>query len=291
MKCLAFGEVLWDVIDGEEHLGGAPLNLLAHMAIMGADSEIISAIGDDDRGRKIIEELSRIHVSDILLQKVDYPTGWVDVELSGGGQPTYTIHENVAFDNVEMTTELESSLKNNAYDVFCFGTLAQRGELSQKTLKEILEKVETKEIFYDVNLRQKYFSKEMVEESLKSATIVKLNDAEVEVLSELLFDEKMQEDVFAEKLKSVFNVGVIIVTKGKKGCSVYSAKDEVHVEGVKVEPADTVGAGDAFSAGFLYTYISTGDIHQSAEFANKVGAYVTTQHGAIPEDTSYISNI
>jgi fructokinase len=291
MKCIAFGEVLWDVIDGEEHLGGAPLNLLAHASIMGAESFLVSAVGKDERGERIEKKMEDLGVKKELLQKNEFPTGWVDVVLSEDGQPEYTIHENVAFDNIEYTSALKQVLQDMNFDIFCFGTLAQRSDVSRATLEEIFAHISAKEVFYDVNLRQSYYSKEIVEASLKHATIIKLNDHEVEVLSELLFDEKMDDSEFSKKLIVDFDIHIVVVTKGKRGCSVYSDQEAVHVDGVEVVPADTVGAGDAFSAGFLNTYIRTGDIHQSAEFANKVGAYVTSQHGAIPLNKSYIDEL
>lgn len=292
MNFIAFGEVLWDVIDKEEYLGGAPLNLLAHAKIMGADSYLISAIGNDERGQKIAAQLKGdVAVSDTLVQVNEHPTGWVDVDLSGDGQPTYTIHEEVAFDNIAFTDEMKMSLEQSTYDIFCFGTLAQRSTVSRETLYKILESIHTKEVFFDVNLRQNYYNREMIEKSLNSSSIVKLNDGEVTVLAKLLYDEELSNIDLSSKIISDFELKIVIVTKGKKGCSVYATNEAMSLGGIKVTPTDTVGAGDAFSAAFLYTYLSTGDIGKSAEFANKVGAYVTSQSGAIPTDRDYLNKI
>ena len=277
MKAISFGEILFDVIGDSEHLGGAPFNLAAHLSKLGNDTWIISAIGRDDRGARIRQAAEVLGVKTDYLQENDFPTGYVQVLIDDQGKPTYTIHEGVAYDNIEKidTTDL--------YDCFCFGTLAQRSPISQTALFSTLEKLRSEHVFYDVNLRQKYYNREIIEKSLNYASIVKLNDEEVEELSNLLFDKKLSEQDFCKRLAADFDLKIVIVTRGSEGCAVYSGDKIIEVPGVKVNVADTVGAGDAFSAAFLHKFFETGDLELSAMFANELGAYVASRAGAIPE--------
>lgn len=277
MKSISFGEILFDVIGNTEHLGGAPFNLTAHLAKLGNQSWIISAVGQDARGEKIKAEAKKLGVHDDFLQTNKFPTGYVQVEIDIQGKPTYEIHENVAYDNIEAVMPEEN------FDCFCFGTLAQRNSVSRQALRETLNNTETEEVFYDVNLRQNYYSREIIEESLRFCTIIKLNDEEVVVLSKLLFDSDLGEAEFAKMIQKKYNIKIVIITRGSKGCAVFAEDDMVEVQGIKVEVKDTVGAGDAFSAGFLHKYFGTKNIKESAEFANELGAYVASKSGAIPE--------
>jgi fructokinase len=277
MNIISFGEILFDVIGEVEHLGGAPFNLAAHLSKLGVSSSIISAVGIDERGERIKQAVKELGVDIKYLQENNFPTGYVEVELDNEGKPTYTIHENVAYDNIN-PIEVEEK-----FDCFCFGTLSQRNLVSKNSLFNILEKINPEHIFYDVNLRKKYYSQDIIEKSLEHSTIVKLNDEEEEELSELLFNEKLLEAEFAKRLLEKFDLKIVIITRGGEGCAVYTDKEVVEVPGVNVKIADTVGAGDAFSAGFLHKYLETGDIENSAIFANKLGAYVASRAGAIPK--------
>lgn len=278
MKALSFGEILWDVIGDIEHLGGASFNLAAHLSRLGNETAIVSAVGVDARGDKIKAEIKRLGVNDEYMQTNEFPTGYVQVELDKLGKPTYTIHENVAYDNISQINS------NEDFDCFCFGTLAQRNQGSRDSLYQFLENSKIKHVFYDVNLRQNYYSRDLIEKSLQFATIVKLNDEEVIELSKLLFQENLSEDDFAKKIIEKFDLEIVIVTRGGDGCAVYSSGEKVEVPGIKIVIKDTVGAGDAFSAGFLHRYFQTNDLKLSAQFANELGAYVASRAGAIPED-------
>lgn len=288
MKFISFGEVLFDVIEQKEYLGGAPLNLVAHAAALGVDSYLVSSVGDDKRGQEILETLSQVGVrKDFVQIDFDHPTGWVDVFFDETGNHDFTIHTDVAWDYIGYPEGLKQSITENTYDVFCFGTLTQRHEISRDSLYKILHDINAQEKFYDVNLRQDYFSKEIIEKSLGYATIVKFNDEEVDVLENLLFDEGLGAENFSKKMIETYNVKIVIMTRGEKGCVIVTADEVVKVDGVKVNVADTVGAGDAFSAGFLTTYLNTGSVQQAAEIGNKIGAFVASQSGAIPTGKVY----
>jgi fructokinase len=287
MKSLSFGEILWDIIRDQECLGGASLNLAAHLAKLGNDSWVVSAVGDDPRGQKIIEKSKEAGVKSELIQiSKNFPTGYVTVDLNETGQPTFEIHENVAYDNIKNVV-----LPENNFELFCFGTLVQRNKISRDSLFDLIKKIKPRHIFYDVNLRQNYFSKEIIKNSLNRASIVKLNDDEVKILSPLLFNKNLEEKDFAEKIIDTYGLKIAIITRGANGGLVVENNNSIEFPGIKVEVSDTVGAGDAFSAGFLHEYFKTNNLEKSAIFANKLGSFVASQQGAIPEYTPEIKQL
>ncbi len=285
MKAISFGEILWDIIENKAHIGGAPFNLTAHMAKMGGmSSYIISALGDDDLGHQAIDKVKLFNMNDSFISVLkDYPTGTVDVELTGDGMPTYIIHEKTAWDNITLSKEQLKELSSDKWDVFCFGTLAQRTDSNRKLLFDILENISAKHIFYDVNLRQEYYHKDWIEASLNKSTIVKVNDEEAVFLSKQLFCKKLSEKDFAEKLCSKYNIKLVCITRGGEGVAVYHDSNFHEIPSIKVKVADTVGAGDSFSAGFLFAYLSGKTPEEAANFAVKVGGFVASSYGAIPK--------
>jgi len=284
MKALSFGEVVWDVFDDAEHLGGAPFNLAAHLAQLGCESSIITSVGDDERGRKILDEIRRLGVDESFVS-IDpaHPTGTVEVALTDDGLPSYTIHENVAWDFIEAGEEMLAKLRSIHFDVFCFGTLAQRSRVSRESLHRILQLRCARHVFCDINLRADYHNREIISKSLDYSTIVKLNDEEVRTLSQLLYGHDLSDIEFAEYLISDFNVDIVCVTRGAEGSGLYHVGGWEDVPGEKVEVADTVGAGDAFSAAFLKRFCEGATPGESAAFANRIGAFVASRRGAIPE--------
>ena len=282
MKILAFGEVLFDIIHEKKHIGGAPLNFAAHSVKCGARADILSSVGSDDLGKKALEEIKRLGVGAAFVQVSDYrPTGTVNVTLKNGS-PSYTINKEVAYDYIDQS---ELDFENlDGYDAFYFGTLAQREETSRRTLYAILDQVKFPTVFYDVNLRKDGYSEGMLKESLKRCNIVKLNDEEVIVLASLLYNEDLNEQTFTDLLLERFpNIEMIIVTKGPEGCTIYQENTNTDIPSEPVTVKDTVGAGDSFSASFLVTYLLSGDARLAAKIGNKVGGYVASQNGAIPE--------
>ncbi len=280
MKVLAFGEILWDVINDDKHIGGAPLNFAAHYAQCGGTSAIISSLGTDGNGDEALNSVTRSGVNtEFIRRDPEHETGIVMVTLDEGS-PSYEIRENVAYDFIEVP-DLKAL---ETYDSFYLGTLAQRSPISRRSLYDILENVKFEEIFYDVNLREGCYSKENIQKSLEYCTQFKLNDEEVVTLSELLYGSPMATMIFAEKLfQDYSNLNLIIVTEGARGCFVHRRGELVFSESEKIKVKDTVGAGDSFSASFLYTYQKTGDIQRSANMANKVGGFVASSSGAVPK--------
>ena len=287
MKLLSFGEILWDIVDSREYLGGAPFNLAVHAARCGVDCTFISSIGDDGRGREALATAEKMNIDCRYIQvNADHPTGTVDAVISGGGQPEYIIHESVAYDFIALDAGSIKRIVESRFDVFCFGSLAQRNRTTGDSLMRLLaelNKSDTK-IFCDVNLRQNYFNKAILESSLMACDILKLNDEEVKVISKL-FNSSVQTSTedFCVSLGRQMDIKEIIVTMGEKGALVFDGKDCNLIEGEKVEVINTIGAGDAFSAVFLCKRLTGKSPQQAACLANRIAAFVCTQNGAVPE--------
>jgi fructokinase len=284
---LSFGEVLWDVIDGQKFLGGAPLNFAVHFVQSGGKSALLSGIGKDEDGKNALSLLNEKNVdTSTVAQHQNHATGTVTVTLKNG-QPSYIIHENVAYDHIEEPEKLLSD-----YDLLYFGTLAQRSPQNRKTLYSILAKNKFKQVFYDVNLRPNMFTKEIIAESLKYCTILKLNDEEVIVLGKLLYDQDLDFAGFVKRvLADHAQIQLVIVTKGADGCSIYNRSGIYHIPSPEITVADTVGAGDSFSASFLYCYSAGYDLNESATIANTIAGFVASNHGPIPAYNQEIKNM
>ena len=291
IKGLCFGEILFDVIDQNEHLGGAPLNLAAHLAQCGAQVDMISAIGKDSKGQTAIAAIQSVGVgTKYVIQDSIHPTGIVNVTLKNG-QPFYMICEDVAYDYISLTEKEIQKICDTQYDIFCFGTLAQRNKNSRQTLYTLLDRMDGIDVFFDVNLRQHFYSRQILEDSLKYTTILKLNDDEALFLSKYLFDSDFCNRDFAAAVCDRYNIQTVLVTLGEKGSGVFYNGHYEECFGEKVEVADTVGAGDAFSAAFIYERYSGKDPLEATRVANRIGAYVASCNGAIPKYTEKVRSI
>ena len=270
---VSFGEILWDVIDGVPHLGGAPFNFAVHCAKCGLSAAIISAVGNDDLGRRACDKARQygvdIHGVSVL---EDRPTGTVLVKLSDDGMPSYDIRTDAAWDEISVTkNQLEGACPRAVY----FGTLAQRSLVSAATLRRVLEAWPEAEAFFDVNLRQTYWSKPLVEEGLARATVLKLND-----------EEQVRLGIVPSAMFAAYkNLKIVIVTKGAEGCEVFLKDGSSFVSpAVPAGPVvDTVGAGDAFSAAFLTALLNGAKPQEAAWAGNVRGGYVASKVGAIPD--------
>jgi len=281
---LSFGEILWDIINGKPYIGGAPFNLAAHLAKMGSKSALISSVGKDNLGRKALKEAKRRGVDSTFIKVHPYlSTGTVEVEIDLDGHPDYQIKENVAWDNIILDQNLIDSLKKIKWEVFCFGTLAQRNKENRKILNHILSFLKPHHIFYDVNLRQNYYQKEWIEKSLFQSSIVKLNNREALIISELLFNQKLKQREFLRNLVQEYGLSIVCITHSKNGSSVYYDGHLEKIPAINGPVADTVGAGDSFSAGFLFSYLHGSSVYEAAEFAEMVGNFVVSQSGAVPK--------
>ena len=287
LDLVAFGEVLWDMIDGRAHIGGAPFNLAAHAVRCGLRAAVVSCVGNDELGCEVLKEMDRLEV-DRRWAVIDeaHPTGTVTVALQDG-QPSYVIRENVAWDFIQPSESAFLALAAERPRAFCFGSLAKRNAVSRKTLFRLLDMFKGATVFYDVNLRQAYWSGPLVESGLARATLVKVNDDEARVLGDLLFGGACVPEAFARAVLARHPVRAVIVTLGAEGCLVCErGKDTVRCSGIKVDVVDAIGAGDAFSAAFLTVWLKGATAAEAALAGNRRGAWVAARRGAVPEKES-----
>lgn len=290
MRVLSFGEILFDIIEGENYLGGAPLNFAAHLAQLGAESYILSRVGKDELGKKAIEQVGSIRVkADFIQQDSRHPTGTVPVEFING-QPDYTIIKGVAYDYINYR-ESEQELNAMNFDVLYFGTLAQRNEESESSLKALLQRKAFKHIFYDINLRKDCYTADMIQQSLKACTIFKLNDEEVKVVSFLLYKQELEMEKFVKQVSKDNNIELILITAGAEGCYIFEEQELKFVRGYPATVVDTVGAGDSFSAAFVHHYFREKNALQAADVSNRLGAFVASSRGPLPAYSSEIKEV
>ena len=288
---IGLGEALFDCLPTGRKLGGAPANFAYHVSQFGFQSYAISAIGNDELGQEIIDTFEQVGLH-YCLPKVDYPTGTVQVTLDEKGIPQYEICLGVAWDNIPLTPEL-TNLAQHAQAV-CFGSLAQRSEVSRATIQHFLESTpkDTLKVF-DINLRQRWYNREVIETSLQHCNILKINDEELDIVAPMLLSvETDPENLIAtneEKTLCVcrqlierYALDMVILTCGTNGSYVINKEICNFIPTPKVEVADTVGAGDSFTATFIAKILAGASIEQAHEMAVKVSAYVCTQSGAMP---------
>lgn len=284
MKILSFGEIIWDVYEDKKCIGGAPFNFAAHCARLGAQSYLLSAVGDDELGVEALKIARGFGIKDDYIQTVNgSQTGRCLVTLDKNKVPNYDIVKDSAYDYIQFDKDIE----NNNFDVFCFETLIQRSENNVETIKEILKKVKFKEIFCDLNIRKPFYSEKSIRLCLENASIVKISTEELPVVTNTVFGREITDCAEASKLISLNykNIDIIIITLGSDGAYVYDSmnKKEYYHEGEKVRVVSTVGAGDSFSAAFVSEYLPGGNVESALDKAVKLSAYVVAHAQAIPE--------
>lgn len=284
MKILSFGELLWDHIGGAWHIGGAPFNFTAHCARMGALAALVSSVGNDSLGRKARAEAKKCGIdTGAIAVNRRLPTGTVEITLRGDGSHDFAIRENVAWDEITLSSEEARALGSGGIDALCFGTLAQRSAVNRASLELLLDCVAPRIVFYDVNIRQDYYAAEWIEWSLRACSIMKCNDDEAALLGRLLFGRGLDDEEFARAAAERYNITTLCVTRGARGAAVLHDRAFTEVPGVEVTVADTVGAGDAFGAAFLRSFLGGRGAEEAARFAVRVGAFVASRSGAVPE--------
>lgn len=279
---VGMGEALWDVLPEGKKLGGAPANFAYHMSQFGYDSVVVSAVGDDKLGNEILENLAAKQLQH-KIEKVPYPTGVVQVTLDDAGVPCYEIKENVAWDNIPFTSALEELAQHT--QAVCFGSLAQRSVVSRKTINSFLDAMPRKEGQYkifDINLRQGFYNKEILDESFNKCNILKINDEELITISRLFGFPGIDLQDKCWILLAKYNLKMLILTCGINGSYVFTPGEVSFVETPKVEVADTVGAGDSFTAAFIAAVLAGKSVAHAHRLAVDVSAYICTQNGAMP---------
>ena len=280
---IGIGEALFDVLPEGKKLGGAPANFAYHVSQFGIDSCAVSAMGDDELGKELVAELNE-HQLNYQIEKVDYPTGPVQVSLDANGIPAYEIKEGVAWDNIPFTPALEEKAKDCT--AACFGSLAQRSKVSRNTIHRFLDTMPNEEGRYkvfDINLRQGFFTKEIITESIKRCNILKINDEELITISRLFGYPGIDLQNKCWLLLGKYNLKMLILTCGVNGSYVFTPGEVSFIDTPKVEVADTVGAGDSFTGAFVASILRGKSVREAHELAVKVSAYVCTQNGAMPE--------
>ncbi len=272
------GELLWDVFPVGKRAGGAPVNFVYHAVQAGAEGCAVSAVGNDALGREILQELKHNGIRGII-STVPYPTGRVLVELKDG-IPSYTIVEDVAWDHLPLTPQALAAVSRA--DAVCFGTLSVRHTHTRETVKKLLAAAPKNALrFFDINLRQSYYFKELIEELLSFANVFKLNDDELVVLRDLFGLAGTDEEVCRAFMKR-YNLRYLIFTAGAKYSAVYTPQEISLLETPRVTVADTVGAGDSFSGAFVCAVLQGQTLRRAHEAAVETAAFVCTQAGAWP---------
>ena len=277
---VGLGEILWDVFPEYKILGGAPANFAYHVSQFGFNGYAVSAIGDDLLGKEILASLEEKKLN-YLIETTDYPTGTVQVTLSKGGIPAYEINENVAWDNISFGAKVENLAKNT--QAVSFGTLAQRNLISKDTIRRYLAAMPQDSLkIFDINLRQHYYTKEIIHESLMMANALKINDEEILEIASLNEWAGNEQDICKIILEK-YQLDILILTKGTDGSFIFTPRISSYLPTPKVHVADTVGAGDSFTAAFVASYLHGDRIEDAHQLAVEVSAYVCTQHGAMPK--------
>lgn len=276
---VGIGELLWDVLPTGKRAGGAPVNFVYHATQMGAEGYAISAVGNDVAGTEIIQELDKNHIISSYISTVEHPTGSVMVELKDG-IPAYTIIEGVAWDHIPLTQDGIDLMKRA--DAVCFGTLAQRAPESRETLRTLLSYMAPDALrFFDINLRQSYYSKDLIESLLEQANVFKINDEELDLLRSMYQLEGTTEEI-CRQLIETYDLRYLILTAGAEFSAVYSPTEVSTIPTPRVKVADTVGAGDSFSGAFVYSLLTGKSLREAHQKAVEVAAFVCTESGAWP---------
>lgn len=278
---VGMGEALWDVLSEGKKIGGAPANFAYNVSQLGLPSCVVSAVGDDPLGHEIIENFTEKELN-LLIAEVPYPTGVVNVEIDAAGVPQYDIKENVAWDNIPYTEELRDLARRTR--AVCFGSLAQRNIVSRETVNAFLDDMPKDDdtlVVFDVNLRQSFYTPEILCNSMKRCNILKINDEELVTVSRMFGYPGIDLQDKCWILLGKYNLKMLILTCGINGSYVFTPGNVSFQPTPKVEVADTVGAGDSFTAAFIAGIIKGLPVTEAHSLAVRTSAYVCTCQGAM----------
>lgn len=279
---VGMGEALWDMLPEGKKIGGAPANFAYHVSQFGLDSRVVSAVGEDELGAEILKNFCEKKLN-CMIETVPYPTGTVQVELDINGVPCYDIREGVAWDNIPFTPALEGLARQTR--AVCFGSLAQRSVVSRETINRFLDAMpdgEGQYKIFDINLRQGFYTKEILCNSMRKCNILKINDEELVTVSRMFGYPGIDLQDKCWILLAKYNLRMLILTCGVNGSYVFTPGEISFVETPKVEVADTVGAGDSFTAAFVASILKGKPVPEAHKIAVATSAFVCTQNGAMP---------
>lgn len=278
---VGLGEALWDCLPEGRKIGGAPANFAYHASQFGYEAYAVSAIGHDKLGDETLEALQENGLK-TLMPRVDYPTGQVQVTLNEEGSASYDIKEGSAWDNIPFTPEIEAIA--HRCKAVCFGSLAQRNEVSRSTIYRFLDFTPSDCLrIFDINLRQNFYSKDIICESLKRCNILKINDEELVIIGRMFGYPGLDIENKCWLILGKYNLDMLILTCGVNGSYVFSRGALSYLSTPKVDVADTVGAGDSFTGSFVASILSGKPTAEAHRIGVNVSAYVCTQQGAMPK--------
>lgn len=287
---VGIGEALWDILPEGKKLGGAPANFAYHVSQFGLKSQVVSAIGDDKLGNEITENFQDKALNS-LIETVAYPTGTVQVQLDAAGVPCYDIKKNVAWDNIPFTNRLRQLAQDTC--AVCYGSLAQRNIVSRETIHAFLDAMPEEQGRYkifDINLRQGFYTKEIICNSMRRCNILKINDEELITVSRMFGYPGIDLQDKCWILLAKYKLEILILTCGVNGSYVFTPGNVSFVETPQVTVADTVGAGDSFTAAFISALLKGKTVKEAHQLAVNVSAYVCTQNGAMPKLPEHLLN-
>jgi fructokinase len=282
MKIVSIGEVLWDVFEDSEKLGGAPFNFSVQASRLGHDVTFVSAVGDDERGRAVLERAGELGLrTDFIQIAKGVATGTVSVRVDASGQPDFTIHRPGAYDAVRLDDATLKRLASLQPEWLYFGTLHQAEPAPRAETRKLAEALPGARKFYDINLRRNCYSRELLFELMPAAQVVKLNEDEASAIDSMSGRQHDSLSDFTSFWADRFRWDAVAVTRGAEGCAIRIGSDYAEAPGYTVEVADTVGAGDAFAAGFLHGLSQGWDARHAGDFANRVGAVMASRPGGV----------
>jgi fructokinase len=280
-EVVGLGEVLWDLLPAGPQLGGAPFNFTFHCHQLGQPAVMVSRVGRDELGGRIRSALREHGLSEEFVQEdAEHPTGTVSVQLDEQGLPSYTIHTGVAWDHLAWDPRLDGLLARAR--AVCFGSLIQRSDVARATVQRAVRQARNALVVFDINLRQNFYSRSVLEESLHACRWAKLNEDELVVLRDLLGLEGGSDRELLSCLRQRYAVELVALTRGARGCLVQTTDEEVAAPGLPVQVVDTVGAGDAFTAGLLVGVLEGQPVGAAVGLANRLAARVAASAGGTP---------
>lgn len=288
MNLLSFGEVLWDVYPDKKVIGGAPFNFAGIFAALGGEAAIVSAVGKDDLAADTLAAVERLKVNTAYIEKTDYPTGVCEVTIDGKGIPSYFLKEGMAYDNIPAPFKIAEKY----FDAVYFGTLAQRRKNSAESLEWMLKNIRYKEVLFDINIRQTFYNKKVLEDGLRACTVLKFSREEAFVFTEtgIIEPERCMDShsflqLLCRYLSRFYQIPVVAVTLDKDGAFVYSQKDDCFLYSQKPQGrvVSTVGGGDSFCAAFLFTLLQGKPLQSCLNNAVTVSDYVVGQWESVPD--------
>lgn len=284
LNIVSIGEVLWDVFNNSEYIGGAPFNFSVHATKLGHNVLFVSIVGNDTRGKKILKRAAEFGLSTKYIKQInEHTTTYVEIETTNTGQTFFTLNPPRASDLPLLDSKLINEIINYNPDLIYFGTFQQTSRRFHELTQTIIESNPGAKYLYDINLRPNYYTAELVIKLLSYTSILKINEEEVWIVNKMFDLQSKDLKEFGYCVNGRFDVEIVCITRGKDGCAVYLNGNYLETNGYTVKVVDTIGSGDAFIAGFLHGMSKGWDSIKICEFANRLGALIASKKGATPE--------